>query len=1807
MFKKLKEKIAEEVKPLKISQFAQSVVTPGSNAVVESPPNEHFSLDDEPPEDSFGNEGFSVVDLHHPSLPVPLSSGRFSRQSSMSSLASDASAFLPIHDASIGTFNMQDLESASEREDVLPQMNNVSKQELCNSYLKLYRHYQKYKGRATDLKNFCRELEKDNKKHKTVLLECQEKSLRRIAELKEQCALEQHAKAHLEEALRNDLEEKDHLIQTLQTKIKLLKDAHSANSSALIHVEDENLLLIPGGIGEDCKEDLSVKGDDIPRQQELRTESLFDMKLDNSYEENEIMALKNRFENLKAQILKDSSTHIQDFTVNVEFHDLLNEISECLRKKLISPPRHFNEHKSYSSKEVDGNICISENDKSDSNLLLLDQLEQNLSDTEDHSLGSIQHLKTALENVPLHPQNLIHILDQGTSGEVEGSTNAKSVDDLPELRNELTDLQNKFEKVTQELQESHQLISEQNSTITKLNEKLATLEGQLVIYTGKENIETIKTELIQTKQELDIVQQQLLVAQKTVEEKDCCIKESNKLMTENVETKKLELMQTTQELEKVQQLFVLAQQTIEEKDHIIKETNEKMKENVESIKSELMQTKQELEKIQQQIIMAQQTIQEKDNVIKETKDALEKSQQDLDEVVTQKTEISNTLLKVQSELANTKSLSEELTHKLLNYEKEILKKESIIDHLNKEIDEAKNKFEVDKSENNKRNEVVRSLEIALSETNLKCEQISNELELQSKLIEEKDLISERIRKDLSHLHKDIDMVSSEKDESDKLVSALQTELKDVSLRFEEATEKLLSFEMLLKEKDDLVEKTKEELTLVQQQLDTASHEKVDATTLLQKQLTDANFQLENLKQELLLAQQKIDSKDSDIVNIQACLESVQGDMETVSSRAKQTTAALQGELHESKAQSEELAQKLHDANKSIDEKNSEIVNLRQDLESIKSKMETVSSQNVEKCETVKVLESDLTEAKVQLSKVLKETDDLKKLIQEKDLIITCINDELAAVHKNLEITLAQKTEACEERTNLDDKVAETNRNVELLTEKLQSALDLIDEKDSNYAEVCEKLSDIRKELDTTKLEKAKAEDNVAYHEKELRNMSANFKKLTEELECSSKLLEERDFKIAFLMEDAASIRETLNKMGAEKEEFNEKLSSLKKELTTTKLQFEQVNQEMQSVCHANREKDLTIAHVTEKFENSKRDLDIMSLQKSEACGLVKDLQDELKEASVKFDHVSKELQEVQESIANKDSIIDNLTTDLMTTRNELASVFALKDESCEQVSCLQKELEDSKLGCDKVSEELKSTHELLEEKDLYIKQLTVDLVKIQEELNKTCILNSEANKNVENLQSELKEMKINFERVCSESTNQLDLKKSELHVAKNVVDVEEINGSVLTEETQELVIVLQNKLKNSEQELENMVMKLETSQKSVNEKDIVIKKLEEELAVIQKQLRTSDTEEKDDGGPITRNNLENVECIIENNLSNQIDLHTRTISHAGQPGVDSSELCTKNMWRRSLDESGSKMKSDNTVGCINEQERSRMQRQKFSANGSSLSSVDKTNPSGQENIAVSSDILVNLSTFTSHIANRIESSSVSENHSVRESVLSSEEPSSLSGEVKDNLVSHKKLMLSDLELSPGTDADIPVETKTTSRNSQEALPTTDLRNKPQDLEYEFSSIQNILDEIQKENKEYGSLLDCHKNIINHLEGISKMQPEEINPGSAEWLHKQLIMLSQKLYDTKEKQSVQIASINRLVKHQQDLMKSDDNETMTIEMQYLRNIVFQYMIGKETMLLAKVISAVMKFDPQQMDQVMQKELQKQTLLGQLGLL
>lgn len=135
-----------------------------------------------------------------------------------------------------------DFESASEAEDSVssPQLEQISKDQMYQAYRNSLEKLKKYRGKFTELARKYRELEKDNAKARQVLVETQDKALRRISELREQCQLEQQAKSHLESALRLEIDDLQCMNQTLHTKLELrAEDSDLLNDRSLINLSSD--------------------------------------------------------------------------------------------------------------------------------------------------------------------------------------------------------------------------------------------------------------------------------------------------------------------------------------------------------------------------------------------------------------------------------------------------------------------------------------------------------------------------------------------------------------------------------------------------------------------------------------------------------------------------------------------------------------------------------------------------------------------------------------------------------------------------------------------------------------------------------------------------------------------------------------------------------------------------------------------------------------------------------------------------------------------------------------------------------------------------------------------------------------------------------------------------------------------------------------------------------------------------------------------------------------------------------------------------------------------------------------------------------------------------------------------------------------------------------------------------------------------------------------------------------------------------------------------------------------------------------
>ncbi|XP_046388562.1 golgin subfamily A member 4-like [Ischnura elegans] len=317
MFKKLKDKIAEEVKispklQASVQQFAQAMVSPSSSisSIQESTSNDNFSIMEEsevsetPRNSPEKDNSFQRIDLREDVISTPprFPSVPRSRRSSASSMMSDVSSLFPVYESPNNAYHFQsDLESTSEIDDITgsaSHLQSISKEQLLLAYRKTQSRYHKYKGRYVDLARHFKELERQNSKIKAVLTETQDRALRKIAELKEQCALEQKAKAHLEDALRNDLEEKDHLIDTLKTKVKLLK-SEGGGTSKRDWSKDK-----------DVGDDLLV---DVSSRRVSESDSQFSIQSENSLQD-KISQLENLVAQYK-QSLKENDEKVQVLTI----------------------------------------------------------------------------------------------------------------------------------------------------------------------------------------------------------------------------------------------------------------------------------------------------------------------------------------------------------------------------------------------------------------------------------------------------------------------------------------------------------------------------------------------------------------------------------------------------------------------------------------------------------------------------------------------------------------------------------------------------------------------------------------------------------------------------------------------------------------------------------------------------------------------------------------------------------------------------------------------------------------------------------------------------------------------------------------------------------------------------------------------------------------------------------------------------------------------------------------------------------------------------------------------------------------------------------------------------------------------------------------------------------------------------------------------------------------------------------------------------------------------------------------------------
>ena len=1733
MFKKFKDKLAEEMKqsPARLQasmqQLAQAVVSPAlSNSSIQelSTSNDNFSLTeegDETPKNSPAKHGFQNVDLMS---PMSNSMG-MSRRSSISSVASDSSSLFPIYESPANLYHLQsDMDqSASEiDENISSQLDKVTKDQIYTAYRKVQAKYHKYRGRYTDLATHYRELERVKGKLESVLVETQDKVLRRIADLKEQCQLEQQAKAHLEEALRNDIEEKDHIINALNTKIKLLQTNGPSLEGATSDADDRKETV------KDNLIDLNVESSNSSNDNALLTENA---QLKDKLKKLENVVLKYK-ESLKRN--KEKFTELQTEKNALESdHEVLRNSYAEKEKELSSACTEIrsltDQVDVLKKREEESVISLAEN-KLSIHRELEDKEEQikqlrldlkHMTESKDSLSETIDKYKVELEKLQLlhsSPQ-----LDSDKREVIQDISRGKS----EALKLMQQEMQQKLINLEEKMGLKYHEEVERNKELLKKLEKFEKedTQGQTSEVDDSNILQDLKSELHEKEIELQTFRNKVEELGKLIDEYQS---DKDKLC---MELSNCKLMCTELKREQGAQNII-----IEERKKEAQSTIEKLQATIQSVDKELENMRGALTdrdkvcenyniKVHEyatKLEMAKERLFAQDVEIK----ALKEKTQDTTELNRLNEDLENKsteLLGVYSELKSCKSLVSDLKNKLRadNSNIDLLRKER--SNLIKNILNYKNSIDMLKED-----------KMYIKGNVMKhCTEFNNEMSI--------------LKNVLATCLEENGTVQNDE------IQHLQIKLKE----FEELKRKYDELEAELRDtvclKSDLevdLEKCRVQLKEMSEKLEQQNEVHLKNSKLI-AEIDNLNFKLydlRNLPEELKLLKVESESLKKELNNVNTSYRTLfdeASDLKTQLERANQNSIELE-ELKPRYLEATEIIASLKSENSDCNKLEEKTNVLQTEITSLK---EDLSEKDKEIC----TLSEELKVKENYVIRLKSEDDNRVKLIEEHEKKISELMDSNKALQKTVQTKLGQldKLKAIKEQQDVtmqklnDEFIEARTRNTELLEQlkMLEIGMDALKSENSQLITLKNNNSIIASELEQLKL----THSEINLENKSLKDKQNEFQKYNQELRDSNERLKEKisDYEkhSQQLLDDSTRFQGLIEAHECKLREQSCKIDSLQNDNVTLntelKSRSEELNSEIKELSLREKQteeiKEL-LAKENQALHNELSDLKL-ALRDS------KTMEENNKELVTNIEILKRELTKLQSVDADNNALKSELNS-LKEERSNLEKIHSQNIELTNEKLSLQNRIAELE-SVSSVNTKLQSYVNNLESKISSLQQIESKNVELKAELDTLRAANTEVlskikNVNVdkEQLTVELDELKLIVDEKVAE-LKLLDNRNTEL-----LREIERLKYSTGEEAARETEVS-----KNTIECLEEEIVKLRAESEILKESNIVLQK-EVQNANSNKDIGESLREESD------RLEEENKK------LDAQLDEALITFqAKESQMQIVNDEL------KSQADKLREELKT-------NEEEQSMRLKQL-------------------------------VKEFQAQLQDKEE-----ELHAALEKRFDRQQ------NYESNLIQQYKEQLKDfqVELTAKSEQIENLILENKNLMAQKAKDINQLMETITQIKKEQS------DEVRETEKKWKSII---QQKTNKLEAKHE---EEINELTTEWRNErrpdiQTDLLAKELESTSRvamaavqsntgsfhtlqqtltAQRRELAELRKLVKLRHDTLED------STEIEYLRNILFEYMMGRETMVLARVISAVVKFDQEQTAKILKKEEDKMTLLGSLGL-
>ncbi|XP_047208230.1 golgin subfamily A member 4 isoform X3 [Girardinichthys multiradiatus] len=1282
------------------------------------------------------------------------------------------------------------------------------------------------------------------------------------------------------------------------------------------------------------------------------------------------------------------------------------------------------------------------------------------------------------------------------------------------------------------------------------------------------------------KQELNALK--IVLREKDKEIKDVFLKE--KTVQEKALSTAQNLEIKIREIEELEQSLLQTQQ----ENTSLKEINAQLNTTSE----DLDQCKKSLTDLKDQLEVANNNRQEKENMLQEIRTQLEETKKELLEK--EKTYAADQ----EKHLEELKCLKKQLDDDKATHE--MLLKDTISE-MQAKVNKQETKMEKLKQKAKEMQENFKK-RLQQGEENMKKELAKKEVELQQKEQQVQEKIVEMAQKSSQGLSSAVsELQANHKEELEKLHTVRKQEMEALGHRWqeklaqqeEELTEK---HSLTLQDKAQELEETSLQLTRscaeyqqVSQELKNLKEDlAIRETTVqkLQEELNEAAVKLESLSQGEALLKEQMELTERNLNQALNERNTLQEELKTAKEEGRVSKSALSDKLNET--------EKLLEALESF---------RITDAKDMESKIEQTSTQ----------LQAKEAEFQQHLNMIINKMDRYCKEVQSK---LECSSDELQ-----------QRVES--RMKELNDRLLCSQGNVGRLQSIVRTKLGRICTLEENLLQHTEENKNLCNSLEhmTAQVESHMEHIKALTREKENSSLS-----ISEQLQKMEELSETNIIMSESLKTNELFITDLKNQLASSMEDKEEAINKLKEQYEKERQDsMERLEQEWKAAVEQANALRISLMEQEKNAKTiaSKDDDTIKSLHMrlEELEKEISEKNKALQRLSAKIDNQSISKSEMDQVLSEKEQKVCDLTTELdgcISRLSELQEQFEVKTKECEQLASELKRQHISRENEKKeLMEKLQQVQTQCSQNGNLEQELGEKLSSLEEE-NKKCKLVLESQREeFERMKDEInmskeESLKATEERLSAEST----LKISELK-KKAEQKISQIRKQLTAqlEEKEQTIKSLQGSLEENRSNETLGKKQMETLEEKTKLLEEALVRLREEQEKNLEQILSNERLEKEKSLEELRGAYEEKLMSLQKEAAQQVELRvTETEMHEHQAKLKEAEeqienlLTEINRLKAEISEKDAQLCQSQMTPPDRVQSSSELEAvvKVESSNLQQATSVMENEAANHSPMQQVGDVDVNcLQSFENELSQmknekeKIQKEFTRLQKDMRQ--LRKEHEHDLEYVKKELLEENEKrlkLELEDMEMKQNS----AIKQLMREFNTQMALKERELDStvketiaKAQAVEAEL--ISSHRDEASQLRKVISQKDEDLQRTVQKYEQVIQMTPEDLKAQLAEktTLLSEARLKEQEFVERIHSLEDKIKFLHRssVVTHLGGTFKdpginTSDTLSESTEMEYLRKVLFEYMMGRETKTMAKVITSMLKFSPDQAQKVLDKE-------------